>query len=116
MSHFDSFIAERGDIINIPITGNASATIVAGTAGFKIRVMGIVLTITTATTLNLEDTTAGTPVELVGPMPAADNGGFVLPFNPYGWGETAAGKGLVLTLGSGSVYGGVLCYQKVPTT
>lgn len=115
MSHFDSFIAERGDVISVPITGSASATIVAAAAGFKIRIMGIVLTITTATTLNLEDTT-GTPVELVGPMPVADNGGFVLPFNPYGWGDTAVGKGLVLTLGAGSTYGGVLCYQKVPTT
>jgi hypothetical protein len=115
MSHYDGFLAERGEVVNVRLNGSASATIVTAVAGFKIRILGMVMTITTATTLNLEDTT-GTPVEIVGPMPVADNGGFVLPFNPYGWGETAVGKGLVLTLGAGSTYGGVLCYQKVPTT
>lgn len=87
-------------------------TIVAAVTGKKIRVHSCVIIMTgTAVTLRFESGAGGTA--LTGQMQPSQGGGFVLPHNPMGWFETAAGELLNLELGDAQSADGVLVYSEV---
>lgn len=116
MSHYDGFVAESGPVLKKAITGSSTSnTLVAAVSGFSIRVLAFKVTVTSAATANLQDN-SGTPVEIDGPSPLSDNGGYCLPFCPYGWGDTGVGKQLDLILSVGSTFGGSIVYQLIKST
>lgn len=80
-------------------------TILAAVTSKKIRVVSLYLVASAAVTVRFESGASGTA--LSGQMQLAANGGFVLPYNPVGWFETASGVLLNLELsGAISVDGG----------
>lgn len=86
-------------------------TIVAAVASKKIRVLSLFLVAAAAVTVRFESGASGTA--LTGQMNVAANGGFVLPFNPVGWFETAASSLLNLELSGAVSVDGSLCYVEV---
>lgn len=70
-------------------SGN-TAVVAAQGAGVKIRVLAVVAVTSAASTLHMQSATTAISASL----PCAANGGFVLPYNPHGWFQTAANEAL----------------------
>lgn len=104
--------AARGLIKSLAITGTSTGgTVVPAVSGCKLRLLTITITTDTAGNISIKDN-ADTPNVLVGPMPLDSNGGFSLPWNPEGHGDTATGKQLdVLLSNAATTFGGVVTYQ-----
>lgn len=109
---FDKFVTARGPVISAPFTGGTTGgTIVAAHSGKKIRLISLMILTDTAGNITVQDNT-GTPIKFVGPAPVSDNGGFVLPHSPEGWGDTGVGKQIDVVLSvSATTFGGVVTYQ-----
>ncbi len=96
----------------IDAAGNGDNTLVAAVTGKKIRVLAAFLTMTgTAVTIRFESGAGGTA--LTGQMTPTQGQTIVLPFNPLGWFETAAGALLNLELGGAQSVDGSLTYITV---
>jgi len=92
-------------IIDAASSGDNTIQAAAG-AGIKIRVLSLFVVASAAVTVRFESAAGGTA--LTGQMQLAANGGFVLPYNPNGWFETADNALLNLELsGAISVDGGL---------
>lgn len=86
-------------------------TLVAAVTGKKIRVHQLALIGSAAVTVRFESGASGTA--LTGQMQFAANGGFVLPFSPMGWFETASDALLNMELNGATSVDGVLGYTEV---
>lgn len=88
-------------------------TLVAAVSSKKIRVLSLFIVNghTSTQTVRFESGASGTA--LTGQMILAANGGFVLPFNPVGWFETATTTLLNLELSGATTVDGSLCYVEV---
>lgn len=87
-------------------------TLVAAVTGKKLRVLAAFFTMTgTAVTIRFESGAGGTA--LTGQMTPAQGQTIVLPYNPHGWFETAAGSLLNLELGGAQSVDGALTYIEV---
>lgn len=86
-------------------------TIVAAVNPKKIRVLSLFMVASAAVTARFESGAGGTA--LTGQMQLAANGGFVLPFNPAGWFETASNTLLNLELSGAISVDGSLVYVEV---
>lgn len=87
------------------------SSIIAAVTSKKIRVISLVaLTGGTATTSTFNSKGSGAGVAITPPFSFGSNGGFVLPFNPAGWFETASGQALTVTTGAGSTTGYQITY------
>lgn len=86
-------------------------TIIAAVASKKIRVLACFMVASAAVTTRFESGAAGTA--LTGQMNLAANGGFVLPFNPAGWFETASNTLLNLELSGATSVDGSIVYVEV---
>lgn len=86
-------------------------TILAAVSAKKIRVLSLFLVAAGAVTVRFESGASGTA--LTGQMNLAANGGFVLPFNPVGWFETASNTLLNLELSGAVSVDGSLTYVEV---
>lgn len=96
----------------IDAASSGNNTIVAAVTGKKIRVLACFLIMTgTAVTIRFESGADGTA--LTGQMTPSQGGGFVLPFNPVGWFETAASTLLNLELGGAQSVDGSVTYVEV---
>lgn len=97
-------------VIDAATSGNN--TIVAAVSTKKIRVLSAFMVMTgTAVTIRFQSGAGGTA--LTGQMQPSQGGGFVLPYNPYGWFETAASALLNLELGGAQSVDGCLVYVEV---
>ena len=98
-------------VIDATTAGNN--TIVAAVAAKQIRVLQVFLVngATTTQTVRFQSGAGGTA--LTGQMILAANDGFVLPFSPVGWFQTAAGALLNLQLVGGTTVDGNLVYVEV---
>lgn len=85
--------------VNASALGNS--LLVAGVAGFKIRVISIVIITTSAVTLKFQSGT----VDASCGFPLSNNGGAVLPLNEHGWVDTDLGADLNVNLSVGSTTG-----------
>lgn len=92
----------------IDVASSGDNTIVNADATKKIRVFSLVLVASAAVTVRFESAAGGTA--LTGQMQLAANAGFVLPFNPLGWFETAANQLLNLELSGAISVDGNLTY------
>lgn len=95
----------------IDAAGSGDNTIVAAVSSKKIRVLSLFLIASGAVTARFESGASGTA--LTGQMNVAANGGFVLPFNPAGWFETAVTTLLNLELSGAVSVDGSLSYVEV---
>jgi hypothetical protein len=86
-------------------------TLVAAVADKKIRVLSLFMVAAGAVNARFESGAGGTA--LTGQMSLAANGGFVLPYNPNGWFETAVNTLLNLELSDAVSVDGSLCYVEV---
>jgi hypothetical protein len=96
-------------VIDHATSGNN--TIVAAVADKKIRVLSAFIVAAGAVTARFESGADGTA--LTGQMSLAANSGFVLPYNPLGWFETAASALLNLELGGAVSVDGSITYIEV---
>lgn len=101
------------DIPNKPVKYafvNASSlgsnALVAAVSGKKIRVLSLATVTTLANVVSLLSAASG----ISSTMPLGANGGFVLPFNPYGWCETVAGEALNVNLSVATATGVTISY------
>lgn len=95
----------------IDAAASGDNTILAAVTSKKIRVLSLFLVAAGAVNVRFESGASGTA--LTGQMNLAANGGFVLPFNPVGWFETAAGVLLNLELSGAVSVDGSFCYVEV---
>lgn len=86
-------------------------TILSAVVGKKIRVLSLFVIAAAAVTARFESGASGTA--LTGQMNLAANGGFVLPYNPLGWFETASNTLLNLELSGAISVDGSLTYAEV---
>ena len=97
--------------INVASSGDNTLVAAAG-AGVKVRILAAFMISAGAVNVRFESGASGTAMS--GQMPLAANTGFVLPFNPYGWGDTAANTLLNLELSDAVSVDGMLVYQAIP--
>ena len=91
---------------------NGDNTLVSAVVGKKIRVLSVALIAANAVTVRFESGAGGTA--LTGQMVLTNpSDGFVLPFNPCGWFETAAATLLNLELSGAVSVDGCLTYVEV---
>lgn len=96
----------------IDAASSGDNTLVAAVTGKKIRVLAGFFTMTgTAVTIRFESGASGTA--LTGQMTPSQGETIVLPFNPLGWFETAAGTLLNLELGGAQSVDGALTYAEI---
>jgi hypothetical protein len=95
----------------ISAAGSGNNTLVAAVTGKKIRVIAMAVIATGAVNAKLQSGAGGT--DITGLFYLAANGGFVLPYNPVGWCETAAAALLNLNLSGAVAVGGCLVYVEV---
>ena len=86
-------------------------TLVAAVADKKIRVLALFLVAKEAVDVRLESGAGGTA--LTGVVSLAANGGYVLPYNPVGWVETASNTLLNMELSAAKQVSGSLVYVEV---
>lgn len=96
-------------IIDCSTSGNN--TILAAVTSKKIRVLSLFLVAAGTVVTRFEGGADGTA--LTGQMNLVANTGFVLPFNPLGWFETAVTTLLNLELSAAVSVDGCLCYVEV---
>lgn len=95
----------------IDAASSGDNTALAAVLNRKLRVLAVALVAAGAVNVRFESGAGGTA--LTGQMNLAANGGFVLPFNPAGWFETAAGSLLNLELSGAVSVDGCLVYQEL---
>ncbi len=95
----------------IDAASSGDNTILAAVSSKKIRVLSCFMVAAGAVNVRFESGASGTA--LTGQMNLAQNGGFVLPFNPVGWFETAATTLLNLELSGATSVDGCLQYVEV---
>jgi hypothetical protein len=95
----------------IDCASSGDNTILAAVSSKKIRVLSCFIVATGAVNVRFESGASGTA--LTGQMNLAVNGGFVLPFNPVGWFETASNTLLNLELSAATGVDGSLQYVEV---
>lgn len=102
--------AHREQILYAKIAASTSGnnTLVAGTAGKRVRVLSYKLVAAAAVTIKFQTGAGG--ADLSGPMAFAANGGSVDGFNEGGWFQTEEGHLLNLNLSDAVSVGGHLSY------
>lgn len=83
-----------------------STELVAAVSGKKIRVLSVAIVTTLANAVKLLSAASA----ISSTMPLGANGGFVLPFNPYGWCETTVGVALNVNLSVATATGVTITY------
>ena len=83
--------------------------------GKKVRVLAMSMVAASAVSLYFTSDNGGTVIHggSTNKISLAANGGFVLPFNPLGWFETAADHDLVVNLGGAVAVSGGVVYAEV---
>lgn len=108
---YDGTTAITPKFAAIAAAGNGDNTLVAAVVGKKIRVLAAVGIAAGTVTARFESGAGGSA--LTGQMALVANMGFVLPFNPAGWFETASNTLLNLELSAGVSVAGALTYVEV---
>lgn len=105
----DEFITPKYAKIDAATSGDN--TLVAAVASRKIRVLALFVITAGTVTVRFESGAGGTP--LTGQMELTAQSGFVLPFSPVGWFETASNTLLNLELSAAISADGCLVYIEV---
>lgn len=97
------------------VASSGNNTIVPLVSSKKIRVLAFMGIISAATSIYFTSNSGGTVIfgGSTNTINLVANGGFVLPFNPVGWFETAAGHDLVCNLSAANMFSGGVVYIEV---
>lgn len=95
----------------IAASSSGNNTIVAAVNPKKIRVLAVNLVANAAVNAKWQSGAGGT--DLTGLAYCGANGGYILPFNPVGWFETASNTLLNLNLSGAVAVGGSIVYVEV---
>ena len=113
-------IDENGTVLTVKrafanvAASQTDSSIIAAVTSKKLRVLFVfALTGGTATNVTFNSKPGGAGTAISPLLANAVNGGEVLPFNPFGWFETASGEGLTVTTGAGSATGILVGYVEV---
>lgn len=108
-----SVLTPKFAVIAAAMSGNNE--LVANVAAKKIRVLAMMLVAGAAGNIYFTADAGGTVIfgGSTNKIQLAANGGFVLPFNPVGWFETAVNTDLVLNASSTGPFSGGLVYIEV---
>lgn len=90
------------------INTGTTATVIAGTPGFIIRVISMDLVSSNAAVISWQSVQSTTQIS--GPQSFAQNGGIVRPFNQAGWFQTNVGEDLGIVISGGGTVGGDITY------
>ena len=103
-------VESTGPIKHAAVSLASTGTIVAAVSGKKIRVLALALTGESdgVVSFNLESATT----DISGVMNMVAGTPMVMPFNPAGWCDTAAGEKLDATIAAGELYG-MITYQEI---
>jgi hypothetical protein len=104
-----SFLTPKFAIIDF--AGSGDNTLVSAVTSKKIRVLSLFAVAAGTVNVRFESGAGGTA--LTGQMNLVANTGFVLPYNPLGWFETAAGTLLNMELSAAVSVDGSLVYVEV---
>lgn len=96
---------------SISIASSGANTVVAALASGKIRVISASFVVAAAVSVQFR---SGASNVLSGAMSFAQNGGLLLPVNPFGWYQTNNAELLNLQLGGAVQVSGGLQYIEVP--
>jgi hypothetical protein len=100
---------------NNTAASQTNESVVAAVAGQRIRVYAMFLVgADTASDVTLNTKPAGANTAVTPLMAFGTNGGIVLPYNPKGWFQTAAGDALTVTTGAGGATGIQVIYDYIP--
>lgn len=108
---YDGTTAVTPKFAAIDAATSGDNTIVSAVVGKKIRVLSAFLVSAGSVNTRFESGAGGTA--LTGQMNLVANSGFVLPFNPIGWFQTAANTLLNLELSDAVSVDGALTYVEV---
>lgn len=87
----------------------ATTDLVAAIAGRKIRILSLFIVAAGAVTATFKSNTTN----ITGAMSMITGVPFSMPYNPVGWGETASGEKLNLTLSGATQVSGWMTYELV---
>lgn len=93
-----------------PINISASADLLALVSGKRIRIVSMLVMAAADVTLTLR---SGGSTAISGVLPLLAKSGFVLPYNPVGWFQTASGEKLDAVLGGSVDVDGFFTYIEV---
>jgi len=90
-------------------------TLLAAVTGKRIRVLALFVQPGAAGNIYFTSATSGTVIfgGSTNKINLGANGGFVLPFNPAGWFQTAAGELLCMNASSTGPFSGGFVYQEI---
>lgn len=94
---------------NVAATASGNNEVVAAVTDKKIRVVSGILIADVYVNIKFQSATT----DKTGLFRLAPNTGFIMPHNPSGWTETAAGEALNLNLSATANVGGVINYVEV---
>lgn len=97
----------------VAVSSSGVNQVVAAVTSKKIRLIAAYLSCSAAVNAKWQGDTSGTPVDLSGLMYGTTNSGIVMPYNPVGWLESAAGKNLGINLSGAIAVGGTVVYVEV---
>lgn len=108
---YDGATALTPKFATIAASTSGDNTIVAAVVGKKIRVLAVQVNASAAVNYKWQSGAGGT--DITGLNYAAANGGYVLPYSPIGWFETASNTLLNLNLSAANAVGGSITYIEV---
>jgi len=111
VSNSDRLAGRNAKYAAISASTSGNNTLVAAVTGRKIRILAIVIAGAGTVTATLQSGAAGTAIS--GALPLVANSSVALPYNPAGWGETAVGALLNLSLSGAVAVTGLLVYSEV---
>jgi hypothetical protein len=108
---FNGTTAITPKFATIAASSSGNNTIVAANATKKLRIVAVQIVASAAVNAKWQSGASGT--DLTGLAYFATNGGYVLPYNPVGWFETASNTLLNLNLSGAVPVGGSITYLEV---
>lgn len=96
---------------SISASGIGDNEIIAAKAGFKFRVLSILLIASGTVNARFESGAGGSA--LTGQMPVTTNSGFTANYNSDGWFETVVGESLNLELSASVLVSGCMSYVEI---
>jgi hypothetical protein len=96
---------------NITPSASGDSTVIAAVASHIIRVLSLKVIANATNNVFFRSGTGGT--QLDGTAYLAANGGYILPFSPIGWFQTASGAALVINLSAASNVGITVVYVTI---
>jgi hypothetical protein len=104
--------SDFGSPLYAPVVASAGTTTVVTNpnADLRLKIRVMAANVIASNPVNVKWQTSTGPTDLTGFAYLAQNGGYILPYNPIGWFETLRGDNLLILLSAGVPVGGHITY------